>query len=567
MKNSKLREFLFKERPGEEYGQRAEAVVATTAGLVVSLLLTLMFSHPIVLTAAALTSLLAVFTLIQALRGSYKYLILFPAMAATSLCVAAVLEGDGSHDLIWAGVFGWSLLANIYSRKNGAPVLVLSVYMAVLFFGTGLAEINGILPNPYGTDLKYAAANSVFFLAILSAMIAAFHSYRTLLKVTAENRNEQIAVNQRLAETNRALEEKVRARAHELNMANAQLEVKAARLQAVSEISQGIASNINRKPDELLTHITQLISEKLGYYHAGIFLLDENREYALLRAANSEGGQRMLARRHQLKIGGTGIVGYVSQSGRPRIALDTGADAVFFDNPDLPETRSEISLPLKHGHTVIGVLDVQSKEASAFNEEDMHILSALANQIASVLKDMLASPFDVTSGARIAQFSRRTASASGYTIRPDGSVVSNILPEKNPALEKALASGETVVLSPASGDGLPTLTVPVKFRDHAIGLIHIESADPTKPWTEDEIALAQAIADRAALALENARLFEEATRRAEQEATTAHVTTQIGASTDFDRILQTTIRELGQALGASRSFIQIGTANAKEDQA
>ena len=73
--------------------------------------------------------------------------------------------------------------------------------------------------------------------------------------------------------------------------------------------------------------------EKLGFYHVGIFLLDENREFAVLRAANSEGGQRMLSRHHQLKVGGIGIVGYVSQGGRPRIALDTGSDAVFFNNP------------------------------------------------------------------------------------------------------------------------------------------------------------------------------------------------------------------------------------------
>ena len=112
-----------------------------------------------------------------------------------------------------------------------------------------------------------------------------------------------------------------------------------------------------------------------------------------------------------------------------------------------------------------------------------------------------------------------------------------------------------------------TLAVPVKFRDQVIGIIHIEAAEADRKWTEDEIIMIQAISDRAAFALENARLFEETSRRAEQEETIASVTTQIGASTDFNRILQTTIQELGRALGASRSFIQLGTPPENESMA
>jgi GAF domain-containing protein len=93
-----------------------------------------------------------------------------------------------------------------------------------------------------------------------------------------------------------------------------------------------------------------------------------------------------------------------------------------------------------------------------------------------------------------------------------------------------------------------------------IGIIHIETEESTRDWSEAEIQLVQSISERAALALENARLFEDATRRAEQEEAISRVTTQIGASTDFERIMQTTIQELGVVLGASRSFIQIGTS-------
>ncbi|MBV5331674.1 GAF domain-containing protein, partial [bacterium] len=195
--------------------------------------------------------------------------------------------------------------------------------------------------------------------------------------------------NRELEDITTTLEQRIETRSLELKSANQQAQERATRFQIVSEISQEISSNVDQQPKELLNRIARSISEKLGFYHVGIFLLDENREYAVLRAANSQGGQHMLERRHQLKVGGTGIVGYVSQGGRPRIALDTGSDAVFFNNPDLPETRSEIALPLKYGTIIIGVLDVQSTLPSAFKDEDTNLLSTLANQIAIVINTIL----------------------------------------------------------------------------------------------------------------------------------------------------------------------------------
>ena len=369
--------------------------------------------------------------------------------------------------------------------------------------------------------------------------------------------------NQELQEIKTSLEKRVEERTHELIAASQQIQARAMRLQIISEVSQEVSANLDQKPRELLTLITHSISEKLGYYHVGIFLLDENREYAILRAANSQGGQKMLERRHQLKVGGAGIVGYVSQSGRPRIALDTGSDAVFFNNPNLPKTRSEMALPLKYGATVIGVLDVQSTLSSAFKDEDANLLSTLANQIAIVINNVLtnqlselALPTQKSNKAndRLHQKQKQ----SGFSYLPDGTI-SIAQTQNNATLEKALATGETSVLVRPSKGNPATLAVPVKFRDQTIGVIHIQAADDKRRWTEDEIMMVQSISDRAALALENARLFEETVRRADQEESIARVTSQISASTDFKHILQTTVQELGQALGASRSFIQLGT--------
>jgi GAF domain-containing protein len=373
--------------------------------------------------------------------------------------------------------------------------------------------------------------------------------------------------NRELQEVSQNLEKRILERTTELENTGQKLRDRALRYQYASEISQELTTNIDQQPIELLTRISRSVSEKLGYYHVGIFLIDSSREFAVLRATNSTAGQRMLERRHQLKVGGTGIVGYVSQSGRPRIALDTGTDAVFFNNPDLPNTRSEIALPLKIGENTIGVLDVQSEDASAFNEEDSNLLSTLANQMAVVIDNILfLDKNKYSTSSQIEKKLSRNPKGSvegGYSYLPDGTI-SNAIQINQITMDKAITSGEPVIQSQSLA-GIPaSIAVPVKFRDQVIGVIQIEASEPNRRWTEDELILIQAISDRAAFALENARLYENTILRADQEQTIADITTQIGASTDFNRILQTTIQELGRALGASRSFIQLGTRDQNE---
>ncbi len=135
----------------------------------------------------------------------------------------------------------------------------------------------------------------------------------------------------------------IEARTRDLETARLQSDRRATELQTITELSQAIAQL--QDLGELFTAATNLISARFNFYHVGIFLLDGEREYAIMQAANSVGGQRMLARGHRLKLG-TGVVGFAAQTGQPRIALDVGDDAVFFDNPDLPATRSEVALPM-----------------------------------------------------------------------------------------------------------------------------------------------------------------------------------------------------------------------------
>jgi len=567
--SNRLRDYLLKDRPGEDIGQRAEILVTLSLGILSTLIPLLIYRNPITIITSLITNSVAFFTLYQALRSRYNYLILFPVVTSFSVCVVTIVEGAGTHDLLWMGNLGLFLLANIQSRKKIFIPIALAVLMIATFAATGIAEINKILPNPFGTTAQYIYLNSFFFATMMAAIIAIFHRHYALLQIAVDNKSNQIKSNLELQEINQTLESRVELRTRELSEANAQMQERAARLQIISEISQEISAHVEQNPQELLEFITQTISKKLNFYHVGIFALDKNREYAVLRAANSQGGQHMLERRHQLKVGGTGIVGYVSQGGRPRIALDAGSDAVFFNNPDLPKTRSEMALPLKYGSQTIGVLDIQSTIPSAFKDEDANLLNTLTNQIAIAINNILTNEYagsDSAShkaGRRGQQLSSRQKQ-NGYSYHADGTI-STAVPVNSQILDKALATGETVMLTQPSKDIPPTLAVPVKFRDQVIGYIHIEAAETNRKWTDDEITVVQSISDRAAFALENAHLLEETSRRAEQEETIARVTSQIGASTDFNRILQTTIEELGRTLGATRTFIQLETST--EDDA
>ncbi len=156
-------------------------------------------------------------------------------------------------------------------------------------------------------------------------------------------------------------------------------------LKASAQVGRAAASIYDQK--QLMSEVAGLISTQFGFYHAGIFLIDEAGEYSILQAASSEGGKRMLSRGHKLPVGKVGLVGFVADKGEPRIALDVGKDAAFFNNPDLPQTRSEIALPLKVGGEIIGVLDVQSTEPSAFADEDVEVLQLMADQVALAIQN------------------------------------------------------------------------------------------------------------------------------------------------------------------------------------
>ncbi|GAB4541085.1 MAG: hypothetical protein Fur002_08910 [Anaerolineales bacterium] len=337
-------------------------------------------------------------------------------------------------------------------------------------------------------------------------------------------------------------------------------ERRSALLKAVADVGKAITSF--RSVDELLEKTVYLINENFGFYHAGIFLLDEHKEYAVLKAANSEGGKTMLARKHQLKVGGASIVGYVTQNLKARIALDVGKDAVYFDNPDLPQTRSEMALPLVVGGQALGALDVQSTESRAFAEDDIATLQILAEQIAVALQNAnLLNETEKALDAARAIYGDMSREAWNKILRNQQQIdflatepgVVSVPPEAaDLSLVKALESGDVLIGS----DNL-SISVPIKIRGQAIGAIRLKKSEISEAWSPDETNLAIALADQLSGALESARLYKESQQRAAREALVSDIAARISAISRTEAILRETVQELGQTVGNAAVTFQL----------
>jgi GAF domain-containing protein/HAMP domain-containing protein len=356
------------------------------------------------------------------------------------------------------------------------------------------------------------------------------------------------------------LEGRVKERTAELARQNDNLLLRSQQLQTVSDVARSIASTLEL--ETLLTQVTALISERFDFYHVGIFLIDSKGEFAVLRAANSEGGQNMLARGHKLRVGATGIVGYVCAAREARIATDVGKDSVYFNNPDLPLTRSEMALPLKSGGKVIGALDVQSIHSNAFTHEDIELFSVLADQVAIAITNNRLYAEANQSLAEIQELHRQYLRMEWKREITDRSFTSyrytqkGVFPIQDPPLpevDETFHIGEPII---QNSNGESQVLVPIILRGQPIGTILLrEPVEANRVWTPDELDFAQALSDQIALALENARLLEQTTRRAERERKVLEITSKIRSTNDFHNIIQIAVDELQQALGSSRAQV------------
>ncbi len=341
------------------------------------------------------------------------------------------------------------------------------------------------------------------------------------------------------------------------------LENQSLRLRASAEIARDVASSHNLT--ELLDKAGALIQSRFELYHTGIFLLDNNKEFAVLTASPTEAGKQMIANNHRLRIGEVGIVGRVAYTEEPRITLDTGADAIFFNNPLLPLARSEMALPLRVENQIIGVLDVQSDQAQAFDEDDIAIMQILADQLATAIERtrLLEQVEQNLSDLRQAygQFTRegwKTLGESGLLTKT-GYRFDNIRIQSISEIpahgDEVMKTGTSVIYNRKNTAAAENqVSIPIKLRGQTIGVV---SANLKDGYTQTTISTLELAIERLAQSLESARLYEQARLRADREQAISQMAANIGSATEFDAILRTTVEEIGKSIGDAEVSIQI----------
>ncbi|MCC6616350.1 MAG: GAF domain-containing protein [Anaerolineae bacterium] len=349
-----------------------------------------------------------------------------------------------------------------------------------------------------------------------------------------------------------------------VQMLEARLEARARDISATQLISQFAATQ--RDLQSLMDNVVSLLIERFpNLYHAQIFLIDIEGKNAILQASTGEAGKQLLARGHRLAVGSISIVGQAAAQKRPTIARDVEASRLHHKQQFLPETRAEMAIPLIFGEQVIGVLDVQSKQKEAFAPEEADVLQIVANQIAVAIQTARLYEESVRRLVQIEQANRQaTVRAWEEYMREQqqdalSSRAGHPSDEDLSALRKAaLATRQAVVGQLTERDTLP-IAVPIQIGGAVLGAVEWEI--PAADFNEGKLELAKELSNRLALGLENARLFQESRRAAERERMVNNIAARLAAQTNISEILQTAVREVGQALKTPQVSIRLHGAD------
>jgi GAF domain-containing protein len=382
----------------------------------------------------------------------------------------------------------------------------------------------------------------------------------------------------------------------------------ALQFETAAEIARDISSSLEL--DELLEKAVELIRSRFDFYHAAIFLKDLPGEAVVIREATGDAGAQLKRAGHKLGIGSKSVVGFVAGHGEPLIVNDTARDTTYYANPLLPETRAEAALPLKVGDRIVGVLDVQSKQAYAFSDDNLRTLQILADQlaIAVVNSELFAETQEHLAQHRLLHHITTTAASgttldealqsavNGLQVTLGGDRVSILLADREKKmLEVRAAVGyasdlfdlrvpigngitgwaaahrrtlrvNNVLLDTRYIEGSPNtrseMAIPLLYRSELLGVLNVES-EQLAAYAENDEELLGTLGGSLAAIIANARLLEQIRAQAERERVLFEISDKIRRTTDMETILTTTVSELTRAVGASSAKIRLGTISSE----
>jgi GAF domain-containing protein len=496
------------------------SVVAAIVGVVSYFLIVIRSIEETPLAAAIVYSAIVLWIVIVALVRRMKFTVRAVSLVGMVylLSVTSFLQSGVTAD---GAVFmvGFIFMASILLGGRGSAYALPIGVLTVVGLAVAMSQHLIIPTQIFAYDYLSAWINRIVVILLLGAVIST--SLTTMLRGLQDNLDKTVQFASQLEQDQQRLRE------HSANLERRSLQIRTA-----AEISRAISGVLN--PQTLLQEVVDLIRERFGLYYAGVFLVDEHQRFAVLRAGTGEAGRAMIEAGHKLPIGESSMIGWTILHRRARIALDVGQDAVRFANPYLPNTHSELALPLISGERILGALTIQSELPGAFDQDDIAILQNISDTLAIALEN--------------ARLFTELESNLDEIRRLHSQYLSGVWSQRGGPREAEVRLGAEPAGEAAA------VEIPLTLREQIIGQLTLEGLPE---WTPEERALIESIATQAAYALENARLLEESQQMALREKLIAEITSKIWSSPNTDIILQTAVKELGRALQADEATIEL----------
>lgn len=482
--------------------------------------------------------------------------------------------------VLWLGVtlLIWFSQAGIRGALVSTYFLV--VTMAGLLLGGGAVLVFGLL-SLASLGILFGHEVSGLLEVTLAAQAAPVDLITVLLALSLTGLLLRLSVN-------RTATAFARARQNELEQEKANRELQAIRsslerrvfertrnLEAVARVAQAITTVLD--PIELERQIVNLVRESFDLYYVGLFLVDVEGEWSdepnrwiVLRAGTGEAGRQMIERGHRFALGDPdSMIARCVTEERAIIALDVGREARRFDNPLLPDTHSEMALPLISRTRVLGAITIQSDRVAAFSEAEISTMQTMADQVAGAVDNARSFASAREALARSQDVARRyvreswegyisTEPTSGYRYVPGRARIDNQawLPVMSDVLRRRdLVTSQADQAAP---DKVAEMAMPLLLGEEMIGTIGLRRQS-ARAWSQDEIELVRDVSAQVAQAVETRRLFEETQRSARREAALRRTADRVRSQANLDALLRTAVKEIQRAVGASHVAIRLGT--------
>ncbi len=497
------------------------------------------------------------------------------ALSIAGILIQVLRRGEAALTLTIAAFLGVSILLWLVVERGQTQVA--AALIVATFALTAAAAPQAFLPMSalalisgaaLGNRLTFIIANVVVYAVGLIGIAQIWPGFSGAMPAEAEQRLVQflalgvvgLATRYFIEETERAALQARRG---------------TALLQAVAEISRGLGSILDLEP--MLAAAVEQVRDRLAFYHVQVFLVNEAGSHAELVASTGEVGQQLLARQHRLAVGSASVIGRVTLLGQPVIARDT--DPGYLPNDLLPDTRAELAVPILDGDRIIGALDVQSRYREAFDAERVQALQVMANLLGTSIRNarLFAAQEQNTAETRrlyleaeqnlreIQRLNQQLTRAGWEAyLRSRRTVTGVTLGADQPAAEGEWSAAQieagrrrqpvTVVQ-----DGRAVTAVPMLLGEEVIGVIEIETEDPSQ--AANVVETVEAVAQRLSLSLDKARLFEESQEAAAYEQRINDIVARYQTITRVDDLLRVTLTELSQSLGAARGAIRLSVAD------